>query len=208
MHWYKTLVPKESLNHLSTVSVKILNCISRSIATLCLETPSGSTHSSIDLAVTGTSMHSICKTYFLASGGRDLKIAPISWSLTHLRLQARSSNKATGDIAKANWDWVTKAVKIKKGTWEWLRRWMRSRRACRASWRARQPPCPWNSSLWSSPEAFWEIRALFRSDSRVLLLSFKPLLIENYRTIKWIKGAWNLILGCEIWVYCTLLCLL
>lgn len=33
---------------------------------------------------------------------------------------------------------------------------MHSRRACRASWLARRPPCPWNFSLLSSPEAFWE----------------------------------------------------
>lgn len=62
-----------SLANLSTTSMKILNWSSLLIATLCLDIPSGSTHSPIDFAVTGISRYNICNTYFFANGGNDLR---------------------------------------------------------------------------------------------------------------------------------------
>lgn len=41
----------------------------------------------------------------------------------------------------------------KRETWESLRRWRRSGKAGRASWRAGPRPCPWSSWRLSSPEA-------------------------------------------------------
>lgn len=71
-------------SYLSETSIKILNWINRSIATLCLVTPSASTHCSSNLPDTGPSKNKICTTYFFAKGGNDLTKKKTHQNSSHL----------------------------------------------------------------------------------------------------------------------------